>query len=250
VVEAGTLALAGGGSLGNGGIIRVMSGAILDASSRVDGALTLAGGQTLQGGGAVNGSLVATLGATVSPGTNSIGTLTISNSLTLQAGSTNWFELNKSAATNDQVCVGGTVNYGGTLTVTNLGGTLAAGDTFQIYSAANYNSSAFAVLHLPSLGVGLGWNTTNLTVNGSLSVIATAVPQFSAITPASDGNFSFSGTGAAGVTYELDAATNLELPMLWFFVTNTVADQNGLFQLSDQSATNFPQRFYRIMSNQ
>jgi hypothetical protein len=66
----------------------------------------------------------------------------------------------------------------------------------------------------------------------------------------SDGNFHFAGTGAAGVTYELDAATNLAPPILWMFVTNAVAGQNGLFDLWDLSATNFPQRYYRIISNQ
>jgi len=33
-------------------------------------------------------------------------------------------------------------------------------------------------------------------------------------------------------------------------VTNTVADQNGLFQLWDLQATNFPLRFYRISGSQ
>ncbi|HZL77628.1 MAG TPA: hypothetical protein VFC17_02160 [Candidatus Limnocylindrales bacterium] len=96
----------------------------------------------------------------------------------------------------------------------------------------------------------MAWNTTNLTVNGTLSVIATALPQVSSITQSSDGNFVFSGTGAVDATYELDAATNLQSPVLWFFVTNTVADQSGLFQLFDLSATNFLQRFYRVMSSQ
>ena len=65
-----------------------------------------------------------------------------------------------------------------------------------------------------------------------------------------DGNFQFSGSGAAGVTYELDATTNLFLPINWIFVTNAVADQNCEFQFWDLSATNFPQRFYRIISGQ
>ena len=50
--------------------------------------------------------------------------------------------------------------------------------------------------------------------------------------PAGDGNFQFNGNGAAGVTYELDAATDLMPPVLWMFVTNAVAGQNGLFQFA------------------
>ena len=76
------------------------------------------------------------------------------------------------------------------------------------------------------------------------------LPVFSGWNQTRDGNFHFTGTGAAGVTYELDAATNLAPPILWRFVTNAVAAQNGLFDLWDLAATNFQQRFYRITSSQ
>ena len=81
-------------------------------------------------------------------------------------------------------------------------------------------------------------------------VVATVGPQFGWLTQTSDGNFHFAGTGAAGITYELDGATNLAPPIAWLFVTNAVADQNGLFQLWDLSATNFSQKFYRITGGQ
>jgi hypothetical protein len=128
------------------------------------------------------------------------------------------------------------------------GAPLTAGDNFQIFSAANF-SGTFTTLNLPALGTGLAWDTNVLT-NGALSVVATVRPQFAALAQTTDGNFQFDGAGAAGVTYELDAATNLAPPIVWDFVTNAVADQNGLFQLWDLSATNFPQRFYRIISSQ
>jgi len=145
--------------------------------------------------------------------------------------------------------VTGTLACSGTLLVTNLSGTLAVGDSFKIFNAAAYSGN-FTSYRLPTLGVGLGWNTTNLTVNGTLSVIVTASPQFSSIVQRSDGNFQFSGTGAAGVTNELDVANNLLSPIAWLFVTNAVADQSGLFQFVDLQATNFSQRFYRIMAGQ
>ena len=68
--------------------------------------------------------------------------------------------------------------------------------------------------------------------------------------PVEQRRFTRYSTGAAGETYELDATTNLAPPIPWVFVTNAVADQNGLFQLWDLSATNFPQRFYRITGSQ
>jgi fibronectin-binding autotransporter adhesin len=189
-----------------------------------------------------------TVNGTLAPG-NGIGTLTCNNGVTLQAGSTNVIELNKALGTNDQLRVTGTLACSGTLLVTNLSGTLATGDSFKIFNAANYSGS-FTAYTLPTLGAGLAWSTTNLTLNGTLSVIVMAKPQFSSLVQQGDGNFLFNGTGAAGVTYELDGATNLVSPVIWLFVTNTVADQSGLFQLVDLQATNFLQRFYRILSAQ
>ena len=242
-ITGGTLVLSASGSISNTRSISISNGAALNVSAS---GLTLGVAQTLTGNGTVLGNL--TVNGTLAPG-NGIGTLTCNNGVTLQAGSTNVIELNKALGTNDQLRVTGTLACSGTLLVTNLSGTLAAGDSFKIFNATSYSGS-FTTYALPALGTGLAWNTTNLTLNGTLSVIVTAKPQFSSLAQQGDGNFQFSGTGAAGVTYELDAATNLFSPVAWLFVMNTIADQSGYFQLVDLQATNFSQRFYRIMSGQ
>jgi autotransporter-associated beta strand protein len=207
-------------------------------------AVTVVGGD-LGGNGAIGGAVVVQSGATLSPGA-SIGILTVSNSVTLQPGSTTFIELDKSVPTNDLLRVSGALNYGGTLLVTNLGGTLMPGDNFKLFQAAAYNNSFSSVL-LPPLATGLSWNTAGLTT-GVVSVVATAVPQFTSVAQKSDGNFQFSGTGAAFGNYELWAATNLTPPTDWLLLTNAAADTNGMFNLSDPAATNYPQRFYRIAS--
>ena len=97
-------------------------------------------------------------------------------------------------------------DFGGTLSVTNLGGSLTAGDSFRIFSAANF-TGGFSALNLPPLGVGLAWNTSALT-NGVLSVIATAPPQFASFAQTGDGNFHFRHR-RGGRDLRLDAATNL-----------------------------------------
>jgi autotransporter-associated beta strand protein len=241
-VNSGALALGAGGSIPNTPNISVAGGATLNVST----SFTLGGGQTLKGSGTILGNLI--IAGTLAPGSNSIGVLTCNNNVTFQSTATNIFEINKTSSTNDQLKISGALTYGGTLRVTNLSGTLTAGDAFKLFSAASYAGS-FSQFSLPPLGANLAWNTNALT-NGILSLIATARPQFGAFAQTGDGNFQFSGAGAAGVTYELDGATNLSLPIFWIFVTNAVADQNGFFQLWDLSATNFPQRFYRISSSQ
>ena len=47
------------------------------------------------------------------------------------------------------------INYGGTLSVTNLSGTLAAGDRFKIFSASNSTGDFETVAGSP--GLKLGW---------------------------------------------------------------------------------------------
>jgi autotransporter-associated beta strand protein len=228
-----------------GGSTTVSGGTLLVNGLISTGAVSVANA-TLGGSGTINGPVTIQSSATLAPGSSGIGTLTINNTLTLNG--TTFIELNQAVPASDVVRNISTVNYGGTLTVTNLGGLLAPGDSFKIFYAANYNGT-FITSNLPPLGTGLAWNTTALT-NGTLTVIATLPPQFGPITQSGDGNFQFNGTGSAGVNYELDGATNLAPPVVWSFVTNAVADQNGQFQLADLQATNFPQRFYRIIANQ
>jgi len=230
------------------GTTTISNGTLLVNGSLGSNSVAVQGG-TLGGNGLIPGAVTIYPAGTLAPGNNAIGTLSFGSSLTLNG--TTYVELDKGSATNDQLRVTGTVNYGGTLTVVNLTGFPTAGDSFPIFQAASYNGT-FATINLPALGTGLAWNTNSLT-NGIVSVMATVPPQFTplgAITQTSDGNFQLGGSGAAGETYTLNAATNLSLPIFWFFVTNAVADQNGNFQFWDLSATNFPQKFYRITGSQ
>jgi autotransporter-associated beta strand protein len=246
-INAGTLALGGTGSIANSRNIYLAGGATLDVSA-VAGGFTVGAAQMLSGSGFVNGA--ATVNGAIVPGASgAIGVLTLRNPPVLNGVTLMDINRNNGAPLNDQINLpSGAITYGGTLTVNNLGASLTAGDSFQLFSATGYNGD-FATLNLPSLGTGLAWNTNALT-NGMLSVVATVSPQFVSSGQMSDGNFQFSGTGAAGVTYELDGATNLSPPIVWLFITNAVADQNGLFQLWDLSATNYPQKFYRIAGSQ
>jgi hypothetical protein len=81
------------------------------------------------------------------------------------------FTLNKTSAQSASKIIGlGTATFGGTLTVTNVGANnLVAGDAFTLFQATNFVGS-FANLTLPDLSPGLTWNTSNLVVNGTISV--------------------------------------------------------------------------------
>jgi autotransporter-associated beta strand protein len=181
----GTLILNGTNSFS--GALNVDTGTLLVNGSLGATRVKVSGG-TLGGNGIINGPVTVQPGGRLAPG-NPIGVLTISNSLTL--GGTTFIELNKSAATNDVVRGISTITYGGTLTVTNLGGTLAAGDSFKLFSAGSY-SGAFAGLSPAAPGPGLVWNTNTLALDGTLRIAVAAPP---------------------GSPYRAPTSTNLLLPL-------------------------------------
>jgi len=246
---AGTLLLSAVNT--NSGATIVSAGTLLVKGAITSTAsVTVADTATLGGSGVINGPVTIQSGGTLAPGAGatSVSTLTVSNSVTLQAGSVTRMSVSQMPRANDVLRVAGAaggLNYGGTLLVTNLAGTLAAGDTFKLFNAAGY-SGGFTTLLLPAPGSGLVWSTANLAVNGTLSVIAVPAPQFTTLAPQPNGSLQFSGLGTAGITYELDATSNLFPPILWLMVTNAAANQTGLVQFVDFQATNFLQRFYRM----
>jgi hypothetical protein len=137
--------------------------------------LDLVGSQSLLGEGTIRGNLNAAAGTTVAPGvtTGSTGTLTITNVATLN-GAVN-MELNRTASPNcDRIVATSFAGSGATLTVTNIGSTLATGDKFQLFSGP---VSAFTTVSLPVSSGAITYVWTNkLAFDGSIQVLSGASP--------------------------------------------------------------------------
>ncbi|BCU76388.1 hypothetical protein llg_11030 [Luteolibacter sp. LG18] len=151
-IQAGTVICGVDNCLGSTAIVSISSGA----------ALSLNGfNQTLS-------SLTSPSGSTLSfGGTNTLTTTTATLGGALQ------ISLNKGAVqtASKLVQTTGTLTCGGTLTVTNTGSALVAGDSFQLFSAPAYAGSFSSVL-LPPLSGGLRWITSRLAVDGTVHVAA------------------------------------------------------------------------------
>jgi len=144
----------------------INSGTLLLNGSLASGSAVTVSGGILEGTGTINGPVTIQSAGTLAPGTASPGILTINSSLSL-AGNVN-IRINKGGA-SDEVAGMSTITNGGNLTVTSVGATLAAGDSFTLFSASNYAGS-FATVNLPSLAPGLVWDTSLLASSGIISI--------------------------------------------------------------------------------
>jgi alpha-galactosidase len=235
VVNAGTLSLIGNGSIANSPNITIASGATLSAP-----ALTLVNGQALQGNGSVSGSLTVGQGATVAP-SGAPGILAVGGAAVLQG--TTLLQLNKTAATNGMLTAAGSIVYGGTLALTNISGSLAAGDHFQLFNASSYSGSFSNIVPvIPD--VNLAWNTSGLNT-GVLSVVSQPTPHPNISINFGANGLVFSGSnGVANWPYYLLASTNVSTPLSnWTPLMSNSFDGNGNFIYTNNSASNAQQFF-------
>jgi len=165
-VQQGTLALVNAGSISTSAVINVSAGATFDVSATTS-PWTLAVSQSLVGNGSITGD--ATIAGTVGPG-NSLGSLGFADDLTL-AGIAS-LEINAALNDADLISVAAALAFGGTLNVTNLGGTLLNGQTFDLFDFDfGQSSGIFTAVNLPSLDGGLEWNSSALYTTGAISVV-------------------------------------------------------------------------------
>jgi len=152
------------------GLIKSGNGALyLNATNTYTGITTNAAG-LLAGSGVITGPLVVNANASLGGGgAAAIGTLTISNNLNLSGNV--FIRVNKSLApaqSNDLIAVTGTLNNlgSGTVTVSNLGPAIVAGDKFKLFSSALAGGNTLAVT-----GGGMTW-TNRLAVDGTIQALA------------------------------------------------------------------------------
>jgi autotransporter-associated beta strand protein len=247
-VLAGILYLTNNGSISSTPLITVSSPGVLDATGRGDATATVASGQTLDGNGEVSGNLTVNPGATLATGTSGGGTVTFDVTGALSLQGTTVMKLNPASASGD-VIVPQSVNYGGTLILTNIGGTYTNNASFTIFSAGGYGGGFTNIL--PAIPrSGLAWNTNALNTNGTLFITTGALPPSPSISSVriSSGNLTLSGSnGVRGGTYYVLTSTNAAVPVsTWQSVATNYFDPSGNFSWSTPVTQTSPARFYLL----
>ena len=80
-----------------------------------------------------------------------------------------------------------------------------------------------------------------------VAILSSVPPVITSFAISSDGGFSLSGTGAVSQTYVMVTASNLAPPISWTPIATNTADTNGYFDFTDAQATNYTQRYYRLL---
>ncbi len=172
VVQTGTLALSGDGSIANSSTIDVRSGAFLNVASVTDG-WTLATDQTLIGNGTVTGDIAVE--GIIAPG-NSAGTLTIDGALVLAASSVWQVEIGGiSPSEYDRLIVNGDLTAGGEISLSLVNGFAPSyGDSFQILDT-DFDQFVDGGYTFNSTGAGLSgdleWDFSDFANTGYITVI-------------------------------------------------------------------------------
>jgi fibronectin-binding autotransporter adhesin len=183
-----------GGTVVSGGTVFANN---TNFSSTGSGTVTVAAGATLAGNGIVGGPATVQSSGTLAPGNGGLGTLTVSNPLTL--GGNTVIEINKGVGFD--VVAANSVNYGGTLTVTDLGLNLVLGDTFQIFNVGSHAGNFAGISGSPGVNLAYSFNPAN----GVLSIVtAGSTPPVLSVVK-SGSTLTFSWTDAA---YKLQSQTN------------------------------------------
>jgi autotransporter-associated beta strand protein len=254
IVSNGVLALRDFGTLASTPMIDLAAGAILDVAGRTDGLLNLTTGQSLTGDGTVNGAVLAETGAVISPGENPtalppgaavVGQLTITNVLILESGSTVQMDVDKASGTNDLITGLVVVNFGGTLDVSQIPNLFVVGDSFKLFSAKAYRG-AFESINPPTPASGLFWDTSHLTVDGTLRVTVQR-PVINGIT-LQGAELIISGTnGIPFGNYYLLTSTNIGLPLAqWTSIGTNTFQSDGSFSVTNAFTPVSPRQFFLL----
>ncbi len=238
----GSLALTGnnafsGGTTVNGGTLLVNNPA---GSGTGSGTVSINPGAALGGNGTIGGQVSLAAGATLVPGSNGAGTLTITNDLGLNNTSLIQFQLGTNSSL---VAVTGDLTLGGTLNLS-----ASAGFGPGTYALFTYGGAlSVGTLTIGTVPAGYSY-TIDTSVEGQVNLIV-AQPSFGNIRVASGGLVISGSGGMSNAVYYVLSATNLTVPLnSWTHLATNTFDASGNFNFTNAMNPGTPRQFFRLQT--
>lgn len=231
-ITAGTLALGASGSISGTPSIAIASGANFNVSALAAG-FTLGSAKTISGSGTITGKLTGSIDSTLSPGGSGVGTLTITNGLTLAAGSHLDLDLNGPASHDAITVSGGNVSLAADLAGTTLGYSSTIGDTLYLVRNAGPGTTTGTLSGIADGGKidigGKWWRVSFTSDSGGAGFLTNGTGNDVAIQRIDDP----SPSGTAVTTVGATNTASLQLQFSWL----------------DNAATETGYRVYRVLGD-
>jgi hypothetical protein len=147
-------------------------------------------------------------------------------------------------AGSNNLLSGKVINYGGTLTVSFVPGSLVSGNSFKLFGGTTYGGS-FASITPATPGAGLTWDTSQLTISGRLNVTTTPLPATFTSSSLVGTTLTLGGSGGTpNGSYHVLTSTNIGLALTnWTSIGSASFDNSGNFSFPVSATNNGPQ-FY------
>ena len=168
------------------------------------------------------------------------GRTVVSGNLNSDASKNFWVDVYRNVAPNDSGYGEGQFYFGTVSVMTDGFGTAS-------FSLTN-NSGNFAGQYFTATATSAGGDTSEFSA--AVQAVNQMVPSATFIGPYQfrSTGFAFTLTLQTNFAYRIQTATNLATtPVVWVDLTNFTAN-SSLLNFTDRTATNFPRRFYRVIS--
>jgi len=215
----------------------------LNAANTYTGPTTNTAG-ILAGTGSIPGSVVLTGGGIGGGSAAAIGTLSVGGNVSFNGGGA-FIRVNRSGLQSDKVSVSGTLSASaaGTITVTNLGAALQAGDNFMLFPGKTVTGGSV----LAVTGGGVTW-TNKLEVDGSIQVLSTVSTTPPTLTNSVSGNTLTLSWPATHLGWSLQAQTNslnVGIANNWVTIPGTAGVTSTNITVDPANPTVFYRLFYQ-----
>jgi hypothetical protein len=197
----------------------------------------------LGGTGIVTPAVTVNFGGAISPGSNGVGTVTLTGGLTLNSGALLNFDLGAIGA-SDKIAITGALALNGILNLTNVTGFGVGTYTLITYTGALSGGGLTVGTH----PLGYNYSVSTATANQVRLIVTAQTSPVFGNTTAGGGGVVFSGSGGLtnGIYFVLTTTNVAASASNWTRLATNLFNSSGNFIFTNPTDPNAAQTFFRL----